>query len=155
MLGVIHFYWLPSAITRRTLPQFIAIDDEPLARAQRRVLTAHLARQQQAHGEIPLTMAMLDEQILKSREDLFESEAEALEIKAKKLLLLLDPNEPTDLTENGRPIDPSWEGLADNLPVEIIEAVTEKIIEVCHAPFKIGLAMPPPLLVSGAASSST
>ena len=144
VLGEITFRYRPAAVTKETLPAFIAIDDEPLARAQRAAIEAHLEREREvamlAAGEVlpanvPFTMESLLERIDARRAQAMLPRLERLEIAAQKLCLLLDPDKGHDLTHEGKALPVTWQTFADHLPVELIEAVTLSVLEAMKDPF--------------------
>ena len=156
-LGEIFFRYLPGAITKETLPAFIALDDEPLARAQRSLMNQHLETEKlnaekakaekakTAKGKAktedeapqlqPLTMEELDVRIDKRRADELQSNLQKMELTAKKLCLLLDPKDGHDLTHDGERLPVVWETFADHLPLALVEAVTLSILEAMKDPF--------------------
>ena len=140
-LGEIVFRYRPTALTKETLPTFIALDDEPMARAQRELLQAHLEARAQGDvtgedGEL-LTMEQLEARIEKRRADELLPHLVRLELAARKLCLLLDPDTGHDLTQEGERLPMAWEILAEHLPLGMIEAVTLSILEKVRDPFDL------------------
>ena len=149
-LGEIIFRYLPGAITKETLPAFIALDDEPLARAQRHLMSQHLETEKAEAEKIKankgkpktdeppgesLTMEEMNARIDKRRADSLQSDLQKMELAAKKLCLLLDPKDGHDLTSNGERLPIAWETFADHLPLALVEAVTLSILEAMKDPF--------------------
>ena len=153
VLGEINFRYLPSAVTKETLPAFIALDDEPLARAQHALLEGHLAMEKEVAEKAkstaktkaskteeepkPLTVEELDARIDKRRADELQSNLDRIELTAKKLCLLIDPEKGHDLTHDGQRLPVTWQTFADHLPLALIEAVTLSILEKMKDPFDL------------------
>lgn len=152
----ITFFWLPAALTKRTLPQFVALNDEPLAQVQREALETLIAKQKTAQtlsegqpsiNASVVTREALEAEIEARRSQDVEVQAAPGLLAARKLLLLLDPEKPTDLTDGGVIVPADAEAFAEAIPLELIQAVTASILQAMHEPFFI--------IATGAATSST